>query len=141
MARTRQSGSRLVELGLMAAIFLGSLALWIAVPVGSLWIASRLSNDASTVTLSVLIICPLAMLAFGLLLGALNRMYLRTTGGGVARSKSAWLGSLSGGRGRPRRPRSPLETSMTISAGTAVVLLLVWFLFLAENFEPAGFLP
>lgn len=135
------AGSRVVEYALVAAIFAGSLALWLVVPFGSLWIASHISDDASTVVLSVLIICPLAMLAFGLLLGALNRVYLRTTGSAVTRSKSAWLGSLSGGRDRPRRARSPLETSLTISAGAAVVLLLVWFLFLAENYSPAGFLP
>jgi hypothetical protein len=142
ISRARPSaGSRVVEYALVAGIFLGSLALWIVVPFGSLWIASRLSNDATTVVLSVLIICPLAMLVFGLMLGALNRMYLRMTGGGLTRNKSAWLGSLSGGRDRPRRPRSPLETSLTISAGTAVVLLLVWFLFLAESYSPAGFVP
>ena len=31
--------------------------------------------------------------------------------------------------------------SLTISAATAIVLLLVWFLFLAENYSPAGFVP
>lgn len=142
ISRARTSaGSRLVEYALLAAIFFGSLALWIVVPFGSLWIASHISNDAATVVGSVLIICPLLMLVFGLMLGRLNRAYLRTTGGSLQRSRSAWLGSLSGERVRPRRQRSPLETSLTISAGTAVVLLLVWFLFLAENYAPAGFVP
>jgi hypothetical protein len=40
---------------------------------------------------------------------------------------------------RGRRP--VLDFSLTFSAATAIVLLLVWFLFLAENYSPAGFVP
>jgi hypothetical protein len=34
-----------------------------------------------------------------------------------------------------------LDFSLTFSAATAIVLLLVWFLFLAHNFSPAGLMP
>jgi hypothetical protein len=122
-------------------IFLGSLALWIAVPVGSLWIASLIGNDAQTVVLSALIICPIAMLICGLGLSALYGAYLRVSDAQPTRDRTAWLGSLSGDR-RPKRGRRPvLDFSLTFSAGTALVLLLVWFLFLAENYSPAGFVP
>lgn len=132
---------RILEYGLAVAIFLGSLALWIVVPFGSLWIASHVSTDATTVVLSVLIICPIAMLLCGLGLSALYGAYLRVSDTHPTRDQTAWLGSLSGDR-RPKRGRRPvLDFSLTFSAGTAIVLLLVWFLFLAENYSPAGFVP
>jgi hypothetical protein len=137
----RRGGTRLLEYALAAAIFLGSLALWIAVPVGSLWIASLLGDDAQTVVLSALIICPVAMLVCGLGLSALYGAYLRVTEARPEPGRTAWLGSLSGDR-RPKRGRRPvLDFSLTFSAGTALVLLLVWFFFLAENYSPAGLVP
>lgn len=132
---------RLVPAALAAAIFVGSLLLWIAVPVGSLWLASHWSDDATTVVSTTLILCPLLMLLFGLLLARLHGAYLRAAGGTGRRGpRSAWLGSLSGDRA-PRPPRSVLEVSLTLSAGTALVLMLVWFFFFAENTMPAGPVP
>ena len=69
--------TKLVEYALAVSIFLGSLALWVAVPVGSLWIASLVGRDATTVVLSALLICPVAMLVCGLGLSALYGAYLR----------------------------------------------------------------
>lgn len=137
----RASGSRLLELTLAASIFVGSLALWVVVPFGSLWIASHVGDDAQTVVLSALIICPIAMLLCGLGLSWLYGAYLRVSGARVSRGRTAWLGSLSGGRGKARGRRPILDTSLTISAATAIVLLLVWFFFLAENYSPAGVVP
>jgi len=139
-APMRRSGARLVEYALVVGIFLGSLALWVVVPFGSLWFASRMSGDATTVMLIVLIVCPLMMLAVGLMLGALYRTYLRVSGAVDQKGRTAWLGSLSGGRG-PRKPRPILDISLTISASSAIVLLLVWFFFFAENYSPAGPVP
>jgi hypothetical protein len=136
----RRPGTRLVEYVLVVSIFLGSLALWVVVPFGSLWFASRMSGDASTVMMLVLIVCPVMMLAVGLMLGALYRAYLRVSGAVEVKDRTAWLGSLSGGRS-PRKPRPILDISLTISASTAIVLLLVWFLFFAENYSPAGPVP
>jgi hypothetical protein len=141
MGRAGRGGTRLVEYLLAVAIFLGSLALWIVVPFGSLWVASHLSDNATMVVMWVLIICPVAMLACGVGLSALYRLYLRVSDADVRPDRTAWLGSLSGDR-RQRRSRRPvLDFSLTFSAATAIVLLLVWFLFLAENYSPAGFVP
>ena len=134
-------GSRLLEYTLAVGIFLGSLALWVVVPFGSLWLASLIGDDAQTVVLSALIICPICMLACGIALSAMYQAYLRVSHADTTRDRTAWLGSLSGDR-RVRRGRRPvLDFSLTFSAGTAIVLLLVWFLFLAENYSPAGFVP
>lgn len=140
-SRALTSGTRLLEYTLAAGIFVGSFALWVLVPFGSLWIASRLAKDATTMMLYVLFICPISMLACSFGLGALYRAYLRVSGAQAMRDRTAWLGSLSGAR-RPSRGRRPiLDFSLTFSAITAIVLLLVWFFFLAENYAPAGFLP
>ena len=134
-------GTRLLEYTLAVGIFLGSFALWILVPVASLWIGSRIANDATTMMLCVVIICPVAMLACGLGLGALYRAYLRVSHAQPTTDRTAWLGSLSGDRRSKRGRRPVLDFSLTFSAATAIVLLLVWFLFLAENFSPPGVLP
>ena len=140
-SRALTGGTRFLEYTLAVGIFLGSLALWVVVPFGSLWLASLVGNDAQTVVLSALIICPIAMLICGLGLSALYRAYLRVSDARPTQDRTAWLGSLSGDR-RPKRGRRPvLDFSLTFSAGTAIVLLLVWFLFFAENYSPAGFVP
>ena len=139
--RTLTGGTKLLEYTLAVGIFVGSFALWVVAPFGSLWIASKLAKDATETMLMVLFICPITMLASSFALGALYRAYLRVSGARPTRDRTAWLGSLSGGR-RPSRGRRPiLDFSLTFSAITAIVVLLVWFLFLAENYSPAGFLP
>ena len=134
-------GHRLLEYTLAAGIFVGSMALWVVVPFGSLWIASKIGDDAQTVVLSALVITPVAMLACGLALSWMYAQYLRVSGARPGRDRTAWLGSLSGERKAKRGRRPILDTSLTISAITALVLLLLWFFFLAENYSPAGFVP
>jgi hypothetical protein len=132
---------RLLEYVLAVSIFLGSLALWVVVPFGSLFLASKLGDDAQTVVFAALFICPIAMLICGLGLSWLYAQYLRVSGANVSRDRSAWLGSLSGDRKKQRGRRPILDTSLTISAATAIVVLLLWFFFLAENYNPAGLVP
>jgi hypothetical protein len=137
----RGSAAKLLEYTLAVGIFLGSLALWVVVTFGSLWVASLIGDDAQTVVFSALFICPIAMLLCGLGLGAMYRAYLRVSDAQPTPDRTAWLGSLSGDR-KPKRGRRPvLDFSLTFSAGTAIVLLLVWFLFFAENYSPAGLVP
>jgi hypothetical protein len=137
----RATGNRLLEYTLAAGIFLGSLSLWVVVPFGSLWLASHIGDDATTVVLSALIITPIAMLLCGLGLSAVYAAYLRVSDARPTTDRTAWLGSVSGER-RVKRGRRPiLDTSLTISAGTAIVFLLVWFFFFAENYSPAGLVP
>ena len=139
--RTLNGGARLLEYTLAVGVFLGSFALWVVAPFGSLWVASKMAKDATTMMIYVLFITPIAMTACAFALGALYRAYLRVSGAQPTRDRTAWLGSLSGDRGIKRGRRPILDVSLTVSAGTAIVLLLVWFLFLAENHSPAGLVP
>jgi hypothetical protein len=130
-------GERLLT-GLMAAgIVLGSLFLWIGVPALGMWIAGELTQSAQGFLFAVLGGIPLAMIATGFLLHRLSAAYERTRDSGDAPppGRSAWLVSHTDERGSARRARAPrtlAEQAMTGSAVTALVLILVWFFFIAE---------
>lgn len=134
-------GTRLLEYALAAGIFVGSLALWVVAPFGSMWVASKLANDGVTMMIYALFITPVAITACTFALVALYRAYLRVSGTQPTRGRTAWLGSLSGDRGLKRGRRPVLDFSLTFSAITALVVLLVFFLLFAENYSPAGLVP
>ena len=122
-------GSRLAAawfvLLLLAA---GSLALWIGIPAGSLWVASHVTESTGLhLPIALAVMIP-AMFAGGALLSWLNLLYLRITGGEVVGT----------GAFRVRR-KGPLEPLMVVSIVIAVICLFVWFFFVAENPNPPTF--
>jgi hypothetical protein len=125
----------LAAYALALVIFVGTLVLWIGIPLAALWVVSRVTTDALYHWLIVLIVAPLSMLVFGQFLVRLNDVHLRVTGAPPLTSRSAWLKSLSGERAR-RPARSVLEVSMLISVGIAVVALFVWYFFFAHSSNP-----
>ena len=131
---------RLVAVGLGGAIVLGSLTLWIGIPVGWLWVASRLSSEYPIVWALALFGCPLTMAAWSVVLARLNGAYLRAMDQHPEQQHAAWLHSVSGERA-PRRPqRTLLEVSMTVSVVIALLALVIWFFFFAENYSPGRIL-
>lgn len=130
-----RGGHRLAELGLATAIFAGSLVLWIGIPAGWLWLVTRLTAEYPNAWAAATFGAPLTMIAWGYLLARLNGVYLRMSGAAPAQQRTAWLKSLSGDRAR-RPPRGVLDVSMTVSVVLAVLTLLVWFFFFAENYSP-----
>ena len=131
----------LIRGGLVLSIFLGSLALWLAVPLGCLWFLSRVTKDALATGFGAVFLCPLAMLVFGLGLGKLHGLYLWASGAHPAQRAPAWRQSLSGDRRSPS-PRSVLEVCLILSLAIAVVGITVWFFFAARNplpMAPGGF--
>ncbi len=131
----RTASRTMLEYTLIAAIFVGSLAMWIGLPLGWIWLVTRVLDKDLDVYAGALVGCPLTMALLGLLLARLNGTYLRLSGGHPAQQRSAWLKSLSGERG-PRRPRAVLETSMTISVVLALIAITVWFFFYAHSYMP-----
>jgi len=128
---------RLTEYTLVVAIFVSSLLLWIVTPLAGLWVASKLSEDGLVVVFGAVgIVCPLVMIAFGLLLGRLNGAYLRAVGAHPARRPAAWRSSLTGERVPARSARPVLEVSLTVSVVIAAVLLTIFFLFFAHSANP-----
>ena len=128
----------LVTGALAATIVLGSAVLWIGIPVAGLWLAGRITTRAEEFLLIVLIAVPTAMVGFGWVLYRVNSLYLRWRGPdeGDARSRSAWLVSLSDEGGRSRRARAPrqlIDVAMTVSISVALVLMTIWFFFLSKQ--------
>lgn len=107
-----------LEAGLLALlIVLGCQALWSAVPVGTLWLLTRLTADPAAILIVGLIAMPVALGAAAWMLSAANRRYLRLPGA--------------------RRGRGPLEAALPYSIMLAAATMAVWFVFFADHM-PSG---
>jgi hypothetical protein len=130
-----------VSLFLIALMAVGSVLMWIGVPVGLVYLASRLA-DSPTPSMGpyvlILIGLPVGMVAVGKLLGALDRYHGRITGLDDGKpQQAAWLKSMRGERERRRR-RSVLDTVMVVSVGVALVLSAIWFFAFAGSSLPGA---
>ncbi len=138
--RTRSTWSPL-SLFLIALMAIGSVVMWIGVPVGLIYLASRLA-DSSKPSMGpyVLILVGLVvgMMAVGKLLGALDRYHGRLTGLDDGKpQQAAWMKSMRGDRERKRR-RSVLDSVMIISVGVALLLFGIWFFAFAGSSLPGA---
>ena len=138
--RTHSTWSPL-SLFLIALMAIGSVVMWIGVPVGLIYLASRLA-DSSKPSMGpyVLILVGLVvgMMAVGKLLGALDRYHGRVTGLDDGKpQQAAWMKSMRGDRERKRR-RSVLDSVMMISVGVALLLFGIWFFAFAGSSLPGA---
>ena len=128
---------RIAAGALALAIVFGSLFLWIGVPVLGMWVAGQVTTSSVGFLFASLAGVPLTMIATGFAIYRLNAVYegIRPGERRTPSSRSAWNVSLSEERAGDRRARAPrplVDVAMTASAVTALVLLLVWFFFIAE---------
>lgn len=127
----------LVLILLMAA---GSVAMWIAVPVFWLWLASRMAKGSQPSLgpyLVVLFGIPVSMFVIGKLLSKLNRAYGVVTGTTPhVRVQMPWNKSMRGER-ESGRPRTVLDVVMVISVSIALVAFAVWFFAFAGSSLPS----
>ena len=98
---------------LVAMMFLGSLVLWVGVPVAWLWIGSRLQNGTSLATATGVMMIGM-LLSVTLLLAALGWLSRRHT-------------ELQERRGVPESETTALERVLVSSAVIAVIGFLLWF--------------
>ena len=130
---------RFVGAFLIALMAVGSVLLWIGIPVGWLYLVSRLvdsSEPSMGPYVLVLVGIPATMIAMGRLLAALDRTYGRVTGTAPqTRVQAPWHRSLRGDRA-PARARSVLDVVMVCSVGLAVICFAVWFLLFAGSSLP-----
>jgi hypothetical protein len=131
----RGASTKAAEYALAAVIFLGSLAMWIGLPVAWVWLVSRFADHYPDVYAGALFGCPLTMALLGLLLARLNALHLRMSGNDPGSSRSAWLKSLSGDR-VARREWTVLDRSMVVSVLLAIMTLAVWYFFFAHSYTP-----
>ncbi len=130
--RTRD---RLVAAFLVVVLAIGTLALWIAIPAGSMWAASKLTDSIGTHFLVALPLTLTCMGVFAWLLYAVDRLYLRVTGA-FERLDEDDLDDLDD---EPRVPRGPLEPLLVGSLVIAVTAFVVWFFVFAEYPPPRVF--
>jgi ABC-type uncharacterized transport system permease subunit len=124
---------------LIVLMAVGSVVLWLGIPIGWLFLASRLV-DTSQPTLGpyILIIfgIPITMFLFGKLLFKLDRVFERVTGRASETDfRPPWLRSMRGERSVSRR-LTVLEGVMIVSVSIAVVASAVWFFLFAGSSIP-----
>ena len=126
---------------LVALMAIGSVVMWIGVPVALIYAASRLADSPKPSMgpyVLILVGLPLGMMAVGKLLGGLDRYHGRVTGLDDGKpQQAAWMKSMRGDRERKRR-RSVLDSVMMISVGVALLLFGVWFFAFAGSSLPGA---
>jgi hypothetical protein len=125
---------------LVALMALGSVVMWLGVPLGLIYLASKLAdtpNPSMGPYLLVLIGLPVGMAIVGKALGALNRAHIRLTGAEVDDYRPGWTRSMRAER-RTERRGGVLDRVMIISVGLAVVIAAVWFFGFAGSSLPGS---
>ena len=98
----------------MAGIAVGSLSLWIAVPLACLWVGSRVQAGTGSVGYALLAMMCAATVAFVLLSVALTRL-------------NRIHGAVRVARGLDDGGATALERVLVLSAVVAVLVAVVWF--------------
>ena len=87
-----------------------------AIPTGGIWLGGRLGNDFAQQLIVSLALVLVGMVAMTAVLGWLNELYLRTTGGALVAMSD----------GTTFRRRGPLEAVLVGSLAPLAVALVVW---------------
>lgn len=130
-----------ISLLLIALMAVGSVVMWIGVPIGLIYLASQLADSPKPSMgpyLLILVGLPVGMMIVGKALGALDRYHGRLTGLDDGKpQQAAWMKSMRGERERKRR-RSVLDSVMIVSVGIALVLAAIWFFGFAGSSLPGA---
>ncbi len=121
---------------------LGSVGMWIGVPLGLIFLVSKIVDTTQPTLGPYLIILfgvPIGMTLIGKALGALDRYYGRVTGTVEERRQLAWLKSMRGERKDKHASHwKVLDVVMVWSVSTALLCMGIWFLFFAGSSLPGG---
>jgi hypothetical protein len=136
-----EAGTGIAKVTLIALMAVGSIFLWIGIPVGWLWIGSQVQSDSGQASfglyLGILLGIIVSMVVMGKLLHGLNGVYGRLTGSEVVRVRMPWHRSLRGEQ-EGRAQRQILDVVMVISVMAAGFVFLIWFFFFAGSSLPGG---
>ena len=126
---------------LVALMAIGSVVMWLGVPLGLVYAASKIAGSSQPSLgpyLLVLIGLPVGMALVGKGLGWLDRRHQALLGGGGSGRYSApWMRSLRGERTSTRRA-GVLDRVMIVSVAVAAVAFAVWFFGFAGSSLPGG---
>ena len=137
LMRSSWSPLALILVLLMAV---GSVVMWIGVPVGLIYLAAQLADSSRPSFgpyLLVLIGLPVGMAIVGKGLGTLDRLHGRLTGRHEERHRATWLRSMRAERTSTRRG-GVLDQVMIVSVGLALVAFGVWFFGFAGSSLPTN---
>ena len=128
-----------IALGLILLMAVGSVFLWIGIPVGWIYAVSKMVNSSQpSLGPYVLLIfgIPITMLLWGKFLFGLDHVYARVTGQeSEVRFRPPWLKSMRGERDTRRR-LTVLEMTMIVSVSIALVGFAIWFFGFAGSSLP-----
>jgi hypothetical protein len=119
---------------------LGSVVMWIGVPLALVYIASKIAdtpNPSMGPYLLIIVGLPIGMAVVGKGLGALNRAHIRLTGAEVDEYRPGWTRSMRGERNVDRRG-GVLDKVMIISVGVAALCVAGWVFGFAGSSLPGG---
>jgi hypothetical protein len=130
-------GRDLAAFGLIVLMVVGSLTLWLAVPLGWLWIASKLDQSLDPsfgAYAAVAVGIPTTMLVLFTGLRRIDAAHRSLTGTATheAPAPPPWRRSLRDARDI-RTPTSALDVILVTTAIAAVVVMLIWFAFFAGS--------
>jgi hypothetical protein len=135
----RTLATKPIALLLVLMMAVGSVFLWIGIPVGWVWIASRTVNSSQPSLgpyVLVLVATPVSMWLWGKFLFRLNAVYSRVTGEThEVRTQLPWHRSMRGER-VVSRPTTVLDLVMIVSVSVALLAFGIWFFFFAGSSLP-----
>jgi hypothetical protein len=129
----------LAAAGLLVLLTGGSVAVWTAIPVGCLWLVSRLSATSAQLplgpSLAAAVAIPAAMAGAVGGLAALDHLYARLSGStAMTRLVPGWRRSIRDSPSYP--PATLLEKLLVANVLVAVGGLIVWFFAFAGSSAP-----
>ena len=135
-----ETGSRgLAAVVLILLMAVGSIAMWLVVPIGLVYLASQLQDSSQPSLGPYLVVIfglPIGMVIIGKLLGGLDRYYHRVTGTERdVRVQLPWMKSMRGERDSTR-PFRMLNVVMVVSVSLAAICFGIWFFFFAGSSIP-----
>ena len=125
---------------LIVVMALGSAAMWIALPVGLVYLASQLTDSTQPSMgpyLLILFGLPAGMALIGKGLAKLDRMYAAAGGEVPQRYRPGWTRSMRGERESGRK-WSILDRVMLVSVIVCFVAMGIWFFFFAGSSLPTA---
>ena len=128
------------SVGLVVLMAVGSVVMWLGVPLGLLYAASKLADTPKPSMwpyLFVLVGLPIGMAVVGRALGWLNRVHIRVTGATTDQYRPGWTRSMRGERAVDRR-NGVLDRVMIVSVTVAALAFAVWFFGFAGSSMPTG---
>ena len=135
------SSRRVAGFFLIILMAIGSIAMWLVVPVGLVYLASQLQDSSQPSLGPYLVVIfglPIGMVVIGKLLGKLDRYYHKVTGTErEVRVQMPWMKSMRGERdtGRPFRM---LNVVMVVSVSLAGLCFGIWFFLFAGSSLPGS---